>query len=132
MLRRLFLLILLGVLAFSIPTSREYLLEATEPARAWAMKPFWTWVTHQRMDRILEDLRTHEAVRGNLPVRRGQFESWLNDRYRSPEFRVDGWGHAYRLEVTGGVMRITSPGRDGEFGTEDDLVREGPRAERRR
>ena len=56
----------------------------------------------------------------------------LNDP--SGPLTTDPWGTAYRLKVlaqstTSAPFRVTSAGPDERFGTEDDLVQGGPRAE---
>ena len=33
----------------------------------------------------------------------------------------DPWGNAYRVECSGGNIVVTSPGEDGEFGSDDDV-----------
>ncbi len=119
----LVLAILLGA-GLYFPESREVIVDTTEPA----LNPWHRWVTNQQLGQIVEDLRSHEGMGGELPVRRGEFEAWLEDRYRVERSRVDGWGTPYRLELVGGGFRVISAGPDRQFGTGDDLVREGARA----
>ena len=37
------------------------------------------------------------------------------------ELPTDGWGNKYHYEIRGKRFRITSPGPDGEMGTDDDI-----------
>lgn len=39
---------------------------------------------------------------------------------------LDGWGRPLRADFIAGRLRIASCGRDGEFGTLDDIAADGP------
>lgn len=119
----LFLLVALGA-ALYFPESRAVVVDTTRPA----LNPWHRWMTHQQLDQIVDDLRTMDASQGRLPTGRGEFEAWLANRYPQESSRVDGWGTPYQLEVVGSMIRVISAGSDREFGTEEDLVREGTRA----
>lgn len=120
----LILLILFGA-GLYFPESREVIVERSRPL----LNPAYRWMSIQQMEQILTDLEEMEATRGNLPLARGAFDTWLEDRYPSESTRTDAWGERYRLEATGDRMRVISAGSDGQFGTEDDLVRERERSQ---
>jgi len=130
--RFLLILLILLALGFTFPQSREILTDVSQPVRDMAMHPFRAWVTNQELRQIVVDLERHEDTRGNLPMRRGEFDAWLESRYQQESSRVDSWGTRYGLEVVGDGFRVISAGPDGEFGTDDDLVQEGRRARARR
>ncbi len=118
----LVLLALLGA-GLYFPESREVIVERTRPI----LNPGYRWMTVQQMERILLDLGNHEGSRGELPRGPGEFDAWLNARYPQESSRQDAWGTRYRMEVSGAAVRVISAGPDGEFDTEDDLIREGER-----
>jgi hypothetical protein len=123
---RLLLLLLVGLgVALYVDRSRAWLVERAGPLAT----PWHRWMTNQELDRIVEDLELHQATRGGLPIGgRGEFERWMADRYPQPRSRMDAWGTPYRAELAGqGRFRVVSAGPDGEFGTPDDLWREGAR-----
>lgn len=130
--RFLLILVILLALGFTFPQSREVILDVSEPARNLAMQPFRSWVTNQELRQIVVDLERHEDMRGNLPIRRGEFDAWLDSRYQQESSRVDAWGTRYGLQVVGDRILVISAGPDGQFGTDDDLVQEGLRARARR
>lgn len=121
---RILLLLLLGfAAALYFPQSREVIVDRSRPLA----NPAFRWMTTQQLNRIVEDLDVHQQSRG-LPVGRGEFDLWLDRRYPQERSRMDAWGTRYRLEVRGETYRVISAGPDGEFGTEDDIVREGMRS----
>ncbi|TWI76713.1 general secretion pathway protein G [Desulfobotulus alkaliphilus] len=67
---------------------------------------------------------------GRYPSERN-FERWLQQRFQENELRElnrDQWGNTYRYS-TGPDRRsfvLASAGPDGEFDTEDDMIRTGP------
>ncbi len=120
------LLVLVGLaVAFSVESSRAVLLERMGPLA----NPGYRWITNQELGRIVEDLETHQQSRGELPIgNRGEFDAWLASRYPQERSRQDAWGTRYRAELSGrDGFRVISAGPDGEFGTDDDLWREGAR-----
>ncbi len=125
---KFFLLLLVGMAAaLYFPQSRAYITPYLKPLT----NPAYRWMANQEMNQIVEDLRRHEQTRGVFPSRHPEFEAWLRERYPQERSRVDPWGTGYRLEPRGETFRVISAGPDGEFGTEDDLFREGFRERRR-
>lgn len=118
-----FLLLCLAALgvALVIPDSRAWILERSAPMA----NPAFRWMTGQEMQQIVEDLETLQGAGDALPHRQGEFESWVRSRYRDDRFHQDPWGTPYGLVVQGQTFRVVSAGPDGEFGTEDDLHRDG-------
>jgi hypothetical protein len=115
-------------LGLTFPESRAVMVEYARPL----LNPAYHWMTVQEMNQIVDDLQFHQETRGDLPSGRGQFDEWMNRRYPQAASRHDAWGTRYRLEVRGDVFRVISAGPDGEFGTDDDIVREGARGTARR
>jgi hypothetical protein len=124
-------LLIAFALGMTFSQSREIIMDVSEPVRQAVANPFLAWVTRNEMAQIITDLERHEDTRGNLPMARGEFDRWLDDRYQQESSRVDSWGTRYAFEVRGDVIRVLSAGPDGEFGTDDDLVREGLRSRAR-
>jgi hypothetical protein len=123
---KLLLLIVAGLaVAFSIEGSRMALLERMGPLA----NPGYRWITNQELGQIVDDLELHQRSRGEIPIgRRGEFDAWMNSRYPQPRSRQDPWGTRYRAELHGtDGFRVISAGPDGEFGTPDDLWKEGVR-----
>ncbi len=121
-------LVILLALGLTFPQSRAVILEHSEPL----MYPAYHWMTTQEMNQMVDDLEFHQETRGGLPTARGEFDAWLDRRYPQERSRHDAWGTRYRLEVTGESFRVIAAGPDGEFGTDDDIVREGVRQAGRR
>lgn len=126
---RLFLILaaLFGA-ALYYPPTREPVLDFLRPA----LNPGFAWASRGEMQQIVRDLQDVERMGRSLPTGRGEFERWMSNRYQLFESTVDSWGNPYRFELRGQTIRIISAGPDQEYGTADDLVVEGPRAERRR
>jgi hypothetical protein len=119
---RLFLLLLVALGAgFYFPDSRAVLVEALRPA----LNPGYRWATGGEMKQIVRDLQEWERVGRPLPTGRGEFDTWMNNRYQLRESSMDSWGATYRLEVRGREVRVISAGPDGVFGTDDDMVESG-------
>lgn len=116
----IFLVVALGV-ALYIPQSREVIVDHARPLA----NPAYRWMSHQQMNQIVEDLELHLSSGGRLPLARGEFDAWMNQRYRQPRSRRDAWGTRYQLRSRSNTFEVVSAGPDGQFGTEDDLVRTG-------
>lgn len=121
--RLLLILIIALALGLTFPQSREVMVEYAQPA----MNPAYRWMTAQELNQIVDDLELHQETRGDLPLARGAFDEWMDRRYQRESSRHDSWGTRYRLEVHGDSFRVVSAGPDGEFGTADDLWRQGAR-----
>ncbi len=92
------------------------------------------WTTGQELELVAEDLEREQETRGTLPSGRGEFDPWLDRRYRQEPSRFDAWGSRYTLRVQGDSFYVSSAGPDGELGTPDDLIesrRLAPRARSR-
>lgn len=126
---KLFLLLaaLFGA-ALYYPPTRDPVLDALRPL----LNPGFSWASRGEMQQIVRDLQDLEREGRPLPTGRGEFEQWMGRRYQMFESTVDSWGNGYRLEVRGQEIRVISAGPDAAFGTDDDLVVQGPRSERRR
>jgi general secretion pathway protein G len=48
-------------------------------------------------------------------------ENWPGPFLDSETLPTDGWGNDFRMEKKGKLIRVTSPGVDGQFDTKDDL-----------
>jgi general secretion pathway protein G len=48
-------------------------------------------------------------------------DNWPGPFLDSETVPKDGWGFDFKMEKKGKLIRVTSPGPDGQFGTEDDL-----------
>jgi hypothetical protein len=119
---RLFLLLLVAFgIALYVPASRAAIAEAAHPLA----NPAYRWMSHQQMNQIVDDLEVVLNTGARLPVARGEFDAWLDRRYRQPRSREDAWGTRYQLRVRGNTFEVVSAGPDGTFGTDDDLVRAG-------
>lgn len=118
----LILLVALG-LGLTFPESREVILEHAQPL----IDPGRRWMTSQELGQIVADLEVHQETRDGLPLARGAFDEWMDGRYQQESSREDAWGTRYRLELRGESFRVIAAGPDGEFGTDDDMWREGAR-----
>ncbi len=124
MIRRLLplLVIVLGI-ALYLPDSRALIGGWVQPT----LEPGRRWMTRQELRQIAADLDVYVGQRGNAPLRRAEFKSWLDQRYPQARTRVDAWDTPYRGEVTRSSVRAISAGPDGEFETSDDLMWEEAR-----
>ncbi|TVP42273.1 MAG: hypothetical protein EA350_16635 [Gemmatimonadales bacterium] len=116
----LLLLVAFGI-ALYVPESRAAIAEAAQPLA----NPAYRWMSHQQMTQIVDDLEISLGTGARLPVARGEFDGWLDRRYRQARSREDAWGTRYQLRVRGNAFEVMSAGPDGIFGTEDDLLRTG-------
>lgn len=48
-------------------------------------------------------------------------KNWPGPFIDAEELPKDGWGNDFAMEKKGKRIRVTSPGPDGQFNTEDDL-----------
>jgi hypothetical protein len=119
--RILLLLILAFALGLTFPTSRAVIVEHSRPL----LNPAYAWMTGQQMTQIVSDLELHQDSRGPLPLGRREFDEWLERRYPQESTRRDAWGTRFRLELIGDRFLVVSAGPDKEFGTDDDIVRQG-------
>jgi hypothetical protein len=120
-------LIVALALGLTFPESRAVILDRSQPL----LNPAYHWLTAQEMNQIVEDLEFLGQSQGRLPTARGEFDAWLDRRYPQERSRYDAWGERYRLQVTGDRFIVVSAGPDGQFGTDDDITREGQRSGRR-
>ena len=47
-------------------------------------------------------------------------DKWPGPFLESEEVPNDAWGNEFRYETVNKRIRVTSPGKDGQFGTGDD------------
>lgn len=121
---KLILAVILAIaLGLSFPESRAVMVEKAQPL----LNPAYRWLTVQELNQVVEDLEFHQESWGDLPLGRGEFDGWMDRRYPQESSREDAWGTRYRLQVRGDGFRVESAGPDGEFGTDDDIWREGVR-----
>lgn len=120
------LLIVLAValgIGLYLPDSRALIGEWTSPL----MEPGRRWITGQELEQIATDFGIYLGGKGLEPLRRGEFDQWLDSRYPQTRSRVDGWGSRYTGRVTRSGFEIVSPGPDGILETDDDLSATGTR-----
>ena len=48
-------------------------------------------------------------------------EKWPGPFLDSTDVPRDGWGNEFKYEIVGKRVKVTSPGKDGQFGTDDDI-----------
>jgi hypothetical protein len=122
LLGRLFLVLILVLgIGLYLPESRTLLSEWARPV----IEPGYRWMTQQELNRIAADFEVYLGGRGVEPLRRAEFDTWLDDRYPRPRSRVDSWGTRYSVEVTRNGFTVRSAGPDLAPGTADDLVAQG-------
>jgi hypothetical protein len=119
---RLFLLLLVAFgIALYVPESRAAIVEVAHPLA----NPAYRWMSHQQMNQIVDDLQIVVNTGARVPIARGEFDNWLDGRYKQSRSREDAWGTRYQFRVRGSSFDVLSAGPDLEFGTDDDLVRTG-------
>jgi hypothetical protein len=119
---RLFLLLVLALgVGLFLPESRARILDVAGPMA----NPAYRWMSHQQMSQIVTDLEVVVGTGARLPLARGEFDGWLDQRYQQVRSREDAWGTRYQLRSRGESFDVVSAGPDREFGTDDDLVRTG-------
>ncbi|MSR22593.1 MAG: hypothetical protein EXR92_03465 [Gemmatimonadetes bacterium] len=111
------LLLCLGA-GLYFPRSREIILDYAQPL----LDPILGWQSNQELARFAEDLDIAQESRGTLPDGRGEFDPWMNKRYRREPSRFDGWGSRYTFRIQGDSFFVSSPGQDGVPQTPDDLI----------
>lgn len=118
----LVLAVVLGI-GLYLPDSRALMAEWVSPL----MEPGQRWMTNQEMRQIASDFGIHLGGQGLTPLRRGEFDTWLDGRYPQARSRLDGWDTRYIARVTRSGFEIVSAGPDGVFETSDDIVVAGTR-----
>lgn len=116
----LLLVVALGV-GLYFAESRARILDVAGPMA----NPAYRWMSHQQMTQIVSDLEVVLGTGVRLPLARGEFDDWLDQRYRQLRSREDAWGTRYQLQSRGESFDVISAGPDREFRTDDDLVRTG-------
>lgn len=78
-------------------------------------------LTKVNMDALGRVIGEQMATEGQAPASLGDLRSFQPMAVSA----VDGWGREIRYERTSDSgFRLTSPGADGSFGTDDDIVKE--------
>jgi len=106
---------ILGVLAAIVAVRT---IGATDKARRQAT---WTQAAN-----IKTAIAQFEMELGRLPKNLKELvvegdENWPGPFLDSEEVPRDAWGNEFQMEVRGKRLRVTSPGPDGQLGTDDDL-----------
>ena len=115
---RLFILLVAVVgVGLYFPGSRAFMVDWSQPV----LEPGERWMTRQELRQIATDLDQFTEGRGAAPLRRGEFDSWLDRRYPQASSRVDSWDTRYSAEVSRSEVLVISAGPDRRFGTADDL-----------
>ena len=115
--RLLIVLAILLAVGLYLPDSRALVVDWVEPV----LQPGRRWMTSQELRQIAQDLDIYMESRGGAPLRRGEFDSWLDRRYPQLRSRLDSWDTRYGAELTRSAVRVISAGPDRQFGTADDL-----------
>jgi hypothetical protein len=76
--------------------------------------------TRKEATSIIQALEASRERHGKYPT---ALEAVIGQRPLRRDWHTDAWGNRYRYTVTpaGESFRLSSPGSDGEFGTDDDL-----------
>jgi hypothetical protein len=119
----LILLVVVLAIALYLPDSRALMGSWIQPL----VTPGYRWMTNQELSQIESDFEFYLENRDYSPLRRGEFDRWLDSRYPQPRSRIDSWGERYTLRMSRSGFQVISAGPDREVGTDDDLVVEGAR-----
>lgn len=114
-----FVLVALGA-ALYFPTSRAVVLDTAQPV----IDPVLRWSTRGEMRQIVRDLEALSEIPRRFPLDQEEFHDWMEREYEG-DATTDPWGATYDLRLSSGTFSIVSPGPDGAFNTEDDVVSEG-------
>lgn len=108
------------VVAFVVainPTLREKALPYLQPA----LDPAYEWLAQGRLEDITKQMEAQAAVGQPLPT--GEtLDDFLRERYSNEDAARDPWGTPYFLRESRDRVIAGSAGRDGEVGTEDDIL----------
>lgn len=114
-----FVLVALGA-ALYFPSSREVVLDTAQPV----IDPVLRWSTRGEMRQIVRDLEALSEIPRRFPLDEEEFRDWMEREYEG-DATTDPWGATYQLRLSSNDFSIVSPGPDGSFGTDDDVVSEG-------
>lgn len=120
------LLLLLGLvlgIGLYLPDSRAVMVNWVSPL----LEPGRRWITNQELQQIATDFGIYLDARDLTPIRRGEFDQWLDRRYPQARSRLDGWGARYTVRVARSGYEIISTGPDGILETSDDITVSGTR-----
>lgn len=121
--RLLMLLIVVLAIGVYLPDSRALMAGWMQPL----LTPGYRWMTSQELDQIASDFAIYLDARDYSPMRRGEFDTWLDGRYPQSKSRIDSWGTRYTVKMSRSGFEVISAGPDRRVGTDDDLVAEGSR-----
>jgi hypothetical protein len=116
-----------------VEVAREMAVETRKNLRETASKRLSETAQAALADRTRNDLQllgltlsAYFADQSSFPKAQsiGELASSLIPKYAPTVPQQDGWGHAFRYEISadGQHYRITSAGLDGKFDTDDDIV----------
>ena len=80
-------------------------------------------IAETKAQEYYDSSKLYRTVTGQSPSDLADLEQPLRPG-EEPFQRIvpDPWGGEYKLEREGGRYRVVSPGRDGAFGTDDDIA----------
>ncbi len=106
---------ILGILAAIVAVSTSSHLDRTRVE-----------TTRATIEHVRTAIAAFEMAVSRLPADLGELivegdEKWPGPFLDATEVPRDGWGNDLKYERIGKRVRVTSPGRDRQFGTGDDL-----------
>jgi len=99
---------LIALLLLLVPACSK---PADEAAKSKSVHDAKDFQTEQDIVQLRRDCYQHQAVKGELPA----------DWDALGRTKNDPWGNGYALDIVDGKLDIYSAGRDGEYGTQDDI-----------
>lgn len=114
------LLLLLLIAAIVNPGLRARAEPYARPHVDRALSPFYEWSVRHRLGEISRALQERRA-RGFQHPNSGELSGFLQDFYRDPAAHMDPWGMPFYMSQDGQSVRVVSAGRDGVFGSLDDV-----------
>jgi general secretion pathway protein G len=106
---------ILGILAAIFTIKTGTVMEVSRKKATWAQAAsIKTAISHFEMTigRLPTDLK-ELVIEGD--------KDWPGPFMDTEEVPKDGWGRDFHMQIKGKRLRITSSGKDGQLGTEDDL-----------
>jgi hypothetical protein len=118
MLSKLFWLIVIAIaVVVLVPPVREKVW----PKLAPALNPLYEWNARNRVDEISRQVSRADATGKTVPAG-DAFPKFIDSDAMQDNASIDPWGNPYYITFQGKSFQIGCSGKDGQPGTDDDIV----------
>src|SRR4051812_20733002 len=118
MISKLFWLIVIAIaVVVLVPPVREKVWPKLSPA----FNPLYEWSARNRVDEISMEVKRADATGRTVPGG-DKFPAFIDSDAMQQDASIDPWGNPYYIVFGNNSFQIGSNGKDGQPGTEDDII----------